>query len=81
MTGTPKDIPEGASVVMLEREASRGGTTAKSGGQFWIPNNRLLHEHGQEQQLLCRDDAPRRAARDEHARPRLKLVRLSADRR
>lgn len=37
---------EGTSVIILERASHRGGTTAKSGGQFWIPNNRLMREAG-----------------------------------
>ncbi|HKE74431.1 MAG TPA: FAD-dependent oxidoreductase [Acidimicrobiales bacterium] len=37
---------EGADVVMLERGAQPGGTTAKSGGGFWIPNNSHMREAG-----------------------------------
>jgi succinate dehydrogenase/fumarate reductase flavoprotein subunit len=36
----------GAQVVMLEKADSVGGTTGKSGGQFWIPNNFRMREQG-----------------------------------
>lgn len=34
----------GKSVVILEKTAYVGGTTAKSGGVMWIPNNRFIRE-------------------------------------
>lgn len=38
----------GSSVVILEKAGSFGGTTAKSGGMFWIPNNPLMQRNGQD---------------------------------
>ncbi|MET0269020.1 MAG: FAD-binding protein, partial [Sphingomonas sp.] len=36
----------GKSVVILEKTAFVGGTTAKSGGVMWIPGNRFMAEAG-----------------------------------
>ena len=36
----------GKSVVILEKEPFIGGTTAKSGGVMWVPNNRFMREAG-----------------------------------
>lgn len=37
---------EGASVTLLERADSLGGTAAYSVGEFWIPDNHHLRAHG-----------------------------------
>ena len=36
----------GADVIMVEKGALYGGTTLRSGGGFWIPNNRFQREKG-----------------------------------
>lgn len=36
----------GSSVLMLEKMPFKGGTTSKSAGVFWIPNNPLLRGQG-----------------------------------
>lgn len=36
----------GASVLMLEKGPATGGTTAKSDGAYWIPNNHLMRAAG-----------------------------------
>ncbi len=36
----------GLSVLVVEKEALYGGTTARSGGWLWIPNTHLAHEQG-----------------------------------
>ena len=36
----------GKSVLVLEKTQYLGGTTAKSGGVMWIPNNRFMREAG-----------------------------------
>ena len=38
----------GKSVVVLEKAALIGGTTSRSGGVMWIPNNRFMQEEGVE---------------------------------
>ena len=51
---------DGSSVIMLEKAAFTGGTTGKSGGVLWIPNNPLMRARGLED---CRSDALRYLAR------------------
>ena len=36
----------GKSVLILEKSPFVGGTTAKSGGVIWVPNNRFMTEAG-----------------------------------
>ena len=51
---------DGSSVIMLEKAAFTGGTTGKSGGVLWIPNNPLMRARGLED---GRSDALRYLAR------------------
>jgi 3-oxosteroid 1-dehydrogenase len=51
---------DGATVLMLEKAAAVGGTTKKSGGWYWIPNNRWMQEAGIADE---RDDVLRYIAR------------------
>ncbi len=50
----------GAEVLMLEKAGMAGGTTAKSGGVWWTPNNSLMRKAGLEDP---REDAVRLMAR------------------
>jgi succinate dehydrogenase/fumarate reductase flavoprotein subunit len=37
---------QGLKVLVVEKEARYGGTTARSGGWLWIPGTRLATEQG-----------------------------------
>ncbi len=50
----------GAEVIMVEKGSLYGGTTLRSGGGFWIPNNRFQWEKGIEDP---KEDAVRYMAR------------------
>ena len=50
----------GSEVIMVEKGSSPGGTTARSEGGYWIPNNRFMRAHGLEDP---KDDAVRYMAR------------------
>ncbi|HYC55971.1 MAG TPA: FAD-dependent oxidoreductase [Candidatus Binatia bacterium] len=50
----------GAKVALVEKAMLFGGTTAKSGGVYWIPDNRFLKEAGVVEQ---RQDTLRKMAR------------------
>ena len=51
---------KGASVIMLEKAYNHGGTTMRSGGALWIPNNRHQKEMGLEE---SKEDAIKYMAR------------------
>lgn len=51
---------KGSEVIMLEKAGKVGGTTRRSGGGYWIPNNRLQKEAGYKDN---KDDALRYMAR------------------
>lgn len=39
-------VDRGATVIMLEKQPATGGTTRKSSGVIWVPNNFLLRARG-----------------------------------
>lgn len=41
-------VEGGAEVVLIEKSAGFGGTTGKSGGTSWVPNNERMRERGLE---------------------------------
>ena len=41
-----RGILTGAEVLVFEKAAKIGGTTAWSGGMVWIPNNHLMAQNG-----------------------------------
>ena len=51
---------QGAKTIMLEKSRLHGGTTLRSGGGFWIPNNRFQKASGIEDK---KEDAVRYMAR------------------
>lgn len=59
-------VNQGASVIMVEKGPTYGGTSTKSEGGMWVPNNRFLRANGK---VDDRDDALRYMARC--ARPHL----------
>lgn len=75
-------VDKGASVIMLEAADAPGGTTRRSGGAYWIPNNSLMRSHGFTDpradaiKLMARLGYP---ALYDPAQPRLGLPKLQYD--
>ena len=46
MLAAVRTATAGASVVILEKLDKFGGTSARSGGGIWVPNNRFMHDAG-----------------------------------
>jgi len=60
LAGAVMATAEGVSVILIEARDELGGTTARSGGGTWVPNNRFMRARGQEDP---RDSALRYMAR------------------
>jgi 3-oxosteroid 1-dehydrogenase len=48
MTGALAAACHGQRVVVVEKAATFGGSTARSGGNLWVPNSHVLHRSGVE---------------------------------
>jgi 3-oxosteroid 1-dehydrogenase len=46
LAGAAGALDGGAKVTIYEKGPVAGGTTAKSGGQYWVPNNHYMREAG-----------------------------------
>jgi 3-oxosteroid 1-dehydrogenase len=66
MSAAVAAVNEGSTVIMVEKGPTHGGTSTKSEGGMWVPNNRFLRAKGK---VDNRDDALRYMARC--ARPQL----------
>lgn len=68
----------GADVIMLEKAALIGGTTLRSGGGYWIPNNRFQREKGIAD---VKEDALRYMARQARLAPNWAIQRAPSGRK
>lgn len=69
----------GAEVVMLEKDGQVGGTTAKSGGGMWIPNNPVQRKAGISDSHVDAVAYIARLADPQRYNPRSKTLGLSPD--
>ncbi|MEU6320737.1 FAD-dependent oxidoreductase [Streptomyces sp. NPDC047009] len=63
---------DGCDVLLFEKAATLGGTTAKSGGVYWVPDNHLMRAHGIDDsrdralRYMARVSAPTRYDPEDH---------------